>query len=392
MYKSKILNLITIIVVLIVCALPLYVKFVIWPSYDQFVMGHTEAGLEFLAAQMVKDQEVRTPFSEGAAAPQFLIDQVERIRKTVGLLKVKIFTPQGLIVYSSDAEDIGQFTKKEFFPQMLADGKSRSQFAQKKIRHDDGRELSQDIIESYVPIRHAGEAIGAFEIYFDVTEINRDLHSLTRRQLLVLVPVVLALLVAVLISTYFADKSMQALAKAKDRFQELSITDNLTGLLNYRGFKASAKQQLKIIDRGEKYAFLIFIDLNEFKRINDDMGHEMGDCALAEAAGILKRTFRESDIIGRLGGDEFAILAPQNEDLADEQAIGCRLEEQISRWNASHNEEGYIISMSYGIVAYSPQETRTLKEMLKKADAKMYENKQQKKEGLSRSGNGAGNR
>lgn len=378
MYKSKILNLITIIAVLIVCTLPLYVTFVIWPSYDQFIMGHTEEGLEFLAAQMVKDQKIRAPFSKGEPVPQFLIDEVERIRRTVGLMKVKIFTPQGLIVYSSDTNDIGQSTHKDFFPQMLVDGESRSQFAQKKILQADGRELPLDIIETYVPIRTNGRPIGAFEIYYDVTEINRDLHLLTKGQLLVLAPIFFVLLLGAIISTYFANKSMQALAEAKERFQQLSITDNLTGLLNYRGFQASVKQQLQMIDRGDKYAFLIFIDLNDFKRINDLLGHKVGDCALAEAAGILKNTFRESDIIGRLGGDEFAILAPQNEDLANEQAIGCRLEEQLSRWNASHNE-GYTLSMSYGVVTYSSQEPSTLQEMLKQADVKMYENKQQKK-------------
>lgn len=75
-----------------------------------------------------------------------------------------------------------------------------------------------------------------------------------------------------------------------------------------------------------------------------------------------------------LGGDEFAILTTQNNALEDEQAISRRLDDHINSWNASHREE-YSISMSYGIVAYSPQQPCTFEELLQQADALMYENK-----------------
>lgn len=387
MYKSKTLILITVLSILIVSALPLYLKFVIWPSYDQFIIGKTEKGLQFLAAQMIQGQRFQRPLGKDVPVPPVLIEEVERIRRTVGVPKVKIFTPQGLIVYSSEAGDIGNYSRQTFFPQMLVDGQPRSQLARKMGRGDDGREVAKDIIETYVPILASSQAIGAFEVYYDVTDIKRSLHALMDDQLRVLVPAALVLLLAVLVSTYFANRSMQALAEAKERFKEQSITDPLTGLLNYRGFKHSVKRQLKIIDRGDKYAFLIFIDLNDFKQINDTLGHETGDRALAEAAGILEQTFRESDmiarvdpdVIGRIGGDEFAIFTTQNGSLHDEQAIARRLEEEVGRWNATHNE-GYTISMSYGIVPYSPQEPCSFRELIKKADALMYANKQQRKQ------------
>jgi len=171
------------------------------------------------------------------------------------------------------------------------------------------------------------------------------------------------------------------------------MTDSLTGLLNHRGFKKSVDQQLKIIDRGDKYAFLIFIDLNDFKQINDNFGHEVGDHALEEAAGILKNTFRNSatndgggsDIIGRLGGDEFAVLTTQNNAIDDAQVLGRRLDEHIRRWNASHSEERYSLSMSYGIVTYSPQQPCPFNELIQKADTLMYDNKQRHKKKAAQS-------
>lgn len=386
--KSKLLTLITVISLVLVCAcLPLYATFVIWPSYDQLVISTTEKGLQAVAVAIIKDQQLLTPLSNETTVPPLLINEVERMRRTLSLPKIKIFTPQGQIVYSSAPEDIGNFTSQEFFPQMLIDGRARSKLAQKRLRHDDGRELAVEVIETYVPILNGPQAIGAFEIYYDVTEITRSLYHLMRNHLQVLAPTALILLIIALASTYYAQKSIHDLAVAKNRFKELSMTDNLTGLLNHRGFKQSVDRQLKIIDRGDKYAFLIFIDLNDFKQINDNFGHEMGDKALEEAAGILKNTFRNSaisggggsDIIGRIGGDEFAILTTQNNVIDDAQVLGRRLDEHIRLWNASHNEGRYSLSMSYGIVTYSPHQPCSFDELIQKADALMYSNKQQHK-------------
>lgn len=391
--KSKILTSITVLSLVLVCAfLPLYVTFVIWPSYDQLVINTTEKGLQALAAAMIKDQQLRTPLNKETPVPSLLIEEVERMRKTLMLPKIKIFTPQGQIVYSNAPEDIGNFTSQEFFQQMLLDGRARSKLAKKTLRRTGGQELPVEVIETYVPILNGNQAIGAFEIYYDVTEINHSLYRLMRNHLQVLAPAALLLLIIALASTYYAKKSLHDLAVAKNRFKELSMTDNLTGLLNHRGFKKSVERQLKIIDRGDKYAFLIFIDLNDFKQINDKLGHEVGDKALEETAGILKNTFRNSatndgggsDIIGRIGGDEFAILTTQNNTLNDEQVLGERLNEHVRLWNASHSER-YSLSMSYGIVAYSPQQPCQFNELIQKADALMYDNKQRRKKEVKQS-------
>ena len=91
--------------------------------------------------------------------------------------------------------------------------------------------------------------------------------------------------------------------------QSMALMDTLTGLYNRRGFVTVAEEQLKLARRTGNCFAIAFVDLDGMKRINDEMGHEFGDQALATTASILKSTFRASDIIARLGGDEFIALA-----------------------------------------------------------------------------------
>lgn len=88
----------------------------------------------------------------------------------------------------------------------------------------------------------------------------------------------------------------------EEEIRTLSITDQLTGLYNRRGFIALVEQQLKIVERTKDGAILLFADLDGLKWINDNLGHNKGDEALVETASILKEIFRKSDIIARMGG------------------------------------------------------------------------------------------
>ena len=87
--------------------------------------------------------------------------------------------------------------------------------------------------------------------------------------------------------------------------QQLSYNDELTGLLNRRGFLSMAQQQLKIAQREDWQLVLLFADLDSLKNINDNFGHTEGDRALKNVAAVLKKTFRTSDLLARLGGDEW---------------------------------------------------------------------------------------
>jgi diguanylate cyclase (GGDEF)-like protein/PAS domain S-box-containing protein len=160
----------------------------------------------------------------------------------------------------------------------------------------------------------------------------------------------------------------------------LSITDQLTGLHNRRGFLSLAEQQLKLAARSKSGTLLFFSDLDGLKRINDTLGHEEGDRALIEAASVLKRTFRASDIVARLGGDEYAALAVH---IAEENSkiITARLQSMIARRNRQKNRK-YRLSISVGYSYYDPGNPSSIEELIASADRSMYANKQQRKSQL----------
>jgi diguanylate cyclase (GGDEF)-like protein/PAS domain S-box-containing protein len=162
----------------------------------------------------------------------------------------------------------------------------------------------------------------------------------------------------------------------QDMLHTIAITDQLTGLYNRRGFITLAEQQLKYADRTKRKTLLSFIDLDGMKHINDVWGHAEGDRALVNTGKLLKRAFRESDIIARIGGDEFAVLAS---DVIDsmQDVLNNRLQQQIDTQNAQ-KDLIYMLTLSVGSTFYEPDNPCSLDELMSKADKLMYEDKRRK--------------
>lgn len=158
--------------------------------------------------------------------------------------------------------------------------------------------------------------------------------------------------------------------------QQLSFNDELTGLLNRRGFLSMAKQQLKIALREDWELVLLFADLDRLKNINDNFGHPEGDRALKSIATVLNKTFRTSDIIARLGGDEFVVLA-LNAPATGVQTMTARLQSNLDHHNSQNRY--YQLSLSIGIAQFDPKKVSSLEEMIMEADKALYENKRKKK-------------
>lgn len=162
--------------------------------------------------------------------------------------------------------------------------------------------------------------------------------------------------------------------KAEATIKQLSITDELTGLNNRRGFLLLAEQQLKLAHRVNASVCLLFIDLDGLKQINDRLGHEMGDRMIADAAHVLRQTFRESDVVARLGGDEFAVFVP---GCGAGKDVVSRLENNVKQFNDA-TERPYSLSMSVGSAICQVDVTTSLEQMMAQADQLMYQHKQTK--------------
>jgi len=156
-----------------------------------------------------------------------------------------------------------------------------------------------------------------------------------------------------------------------------SLVDPLTNLYNRRAFFALADRQLRIADRSGHGLLILFIDIDNFKQINDLLGHQVGDKVLEELSIILRDTFRSSDVIARMGGDEFAILAIEYETTDSERVI-TRLTQNFA------NQKGEVpllpqLSLSIGVARYDPTHPCGMDELLGLADSRMYAKKRAKR-------------
>jgi two-component system cell cycle response regulator len=157
--------------------------------------------------------------------------------------------------------------------------------------------------------------------------------------------------------------------------QNLSLLDDLTGLHNRRGFLALAEQHLRMIQR-KGAALLIYLDLDDLKLINDTYGHLEGNRALIVTANVLRACFRQSDILARLGGDEFCVLMTDaGEDSA--QQVRMRLLQRTEFINALSSWR-FRLSLSVGIAEVPVIRQPSLDQLLRTADAHMYEEKRKK--------------
>ena len=172
------------------------------------------------------------------------------------------------------------------------------------------------------------------------------------------------------------DKMMRD-RKGEEELLALSLTDELTGLYNRRRFFILTEQCLKVALRKKKRWMLLYIDMDDLKWINDHCGHNEGDQALIGLGSILKKTFRESDIIARIGGDEFAVLLEST--VESDEMLMSRLYENIRDYNAKVSQD-YELSISVGAAQFDPEYPISIDKLLAKADTLMYAQKRRTKE------------
>ncbi len=151
---------------------------------------------------------------------------------------------------------------------------------------------------------------------------------------------------------------------------QLATLDELTGLSNRRGFLILARHAMAWCQRQGKPAALLFVDLDDFKPINDHFGHAEGDYALRSFAKCLSDVFRESDVFARLGGDEFVVLMPDSSLESADAAIE-RLRARVTAENEA-DRRGYELRFSVGKTAHEVNDKVNLETWLAEADEAMY--------------------
>jgi diguanylate cyclase (GGDEF)-like protein/PAS domain S-box-containing protein len=158
-----------------------------------------------------------------------------------------------------------------------------------------------------------------------------------------------------------------------ERLRDLALTDELTGLLNRRGFLDAARTRVEQSRRANAPLGLLYADMDGLKGINDRFGHEQGDRAIADVAVALRRVFRDGDVVARIGGDEFIALLP-NMAPSSEDSLLKRLATSLAA-QASEEKRPYSLGLSAGLTFFDWSSAASLEELLDRADRSMYARK-----------------
>ncbi|CCG03690.1 sensor domain-containing diguanylate cyclase [Blastococcus saxobsidens] len=152
----------------------------------------------------------------------------------------------------------------------------------------------------------------------------------------------------------------------------IASTDELTRIHNRRGWFELAEQELARAARAGETRLAVFLDLDGLKQVNDVLGHEEGDRAIASAAAVLRAACRSGDVLGRLGGDEFVVLLG---DGADAAVARRRVHEALDDFNAG-SSAAFELRFSIGAEPWDPERPCSVEDLVRRADERMYADKQ----------------
>jgi len=172
------------------------------------------------------------------------------------------------------------------------------------------------------------------------------------------------------IETFLAEQSARIAY-----LENLTLSDELTGLCNRRGFNEHLRRTLAAANRYGDDGVLVFCDLDNFKVINDPFGQHVGDYVLKQLAKIVEAEVRETDLVARLGGDEFAILMVQT-NWRDGLKRAQMLSRAVNRTIVTYHGSDIHVSASFGVEPFGPNDEEA--NLIARADMAMYVNKRKK--------------
>ncbi len=289
------------------------------------------------------------------------------------IVKIKIFSPDTTLIYSTDNTIIGEVNPQNKRLLEALDGASNSQLEVKEAMRDLKNETAfdVDVVETYTPILLDGEILGVFELYMDVTQFRKEIGDGTLQSLLLLSAI---LLLVYLIAFSIARSSMRQVSEAEERLRNLAMIDALTGIFNRGELMMRAEKEMSRAlrhgpDGGNGELSLIMLDIDNFKQVNDVYGHQAGDEVLRQMPDRIKPGLRLYDILGRYGGEEFLIILP-NADLASARIVAERIRSAVADKPFAIAEQSLTVNISLGIAGISPESNLT--ETINLADQALY--------------------
>jgi diguanylate cyclase (GGDEF)-like protein len=339
---------------------------------------------------------------------QQLRGNVAALMRDTAVVKVKVYNRLGTVIFSTDPVQIGQnvLDSKNF--RLAMNGEVSSELIRREATHArDSAPIRVDTLASYIPVRNEGKAVeGVLELYQDVTSFM----SLLSRTLWWVTGGVIGIFGGLYLMQFLVVRRAQQILRdqeghikaardtleiqvearteelkranrqleaeiaerrqAENKLNYLAYHDPLTGLANRRCFIERLESSLREAENNEQLLAVLFVDLDQFKQVNDSLGHAIGDELLISVAARLTENVRLIDMLARLGGDEFICLM---EGVRNEGDVATLAEEIIAVFDHPFLLGGHelFLSTSVGVCIY-PADGDTVIDLMRNADTAMY--------------------
>ena len=175
-------------------------------------------------------------------------------------------------------------------------------------------------------------------------------------------------------------KALLAAKADAERLHELAVTDGLTQIANHRHFQDRLREEFRRAQRYDDPLALILVDLDHFKNVNDNFGHQVGDQVLLAVAGCVKAAVRETDFVARYGGEEFAVLLPKTH-LAGALTVAERIAAEMQKVKAGPS--GLKVTASFGVSGFPGRSVNTFEQLVRTADEALYRAKREGRNKIS---------
>ena len=246
--RNRFLRNILILAIIIVIALISYNIFLTTPSFTKLLINTTENDAvritRHLASSMLISE--KTEIGKDSLHIQ-LLKEVEKIKEDFELMNLKVFSPSGEIVFSGDQNEVGEINQRRYFHDIVAKGKVYAKVVPKDKESLEGRKVTSDVLETYVPIMNDGRFLGAFEIYYDITDRKKQLDKLISQSSTITFIFASGLLIAIILILYQENIAMK---KRRQLEEERLQRERLQGVIEMAGAAChELNQPLQVLSR-----------------------------------------------------------------------------------------------------------------------------------------------
>lgn len=231
--KNRLLRNILILAIIIVIALISYNVFFTIPSFSKLLINTTENDAVRVTKHIASSLLISEKNEIGKNSLNIqLLKEVGKIKEDFELMNLKVFSPSGEIVFSGDPDEIGDINQRRYFHDIVAKGKVYAEVVPKDKESLEGRKLTSDVLETYVPLMNDGRFLGAFEIYYDITDRRKQLNRLLSQSSTITFMLASGLLIAIILILYQENVSMK---KRRQLVEERLQRERLEGVMEMAG-------------------------------------------------------------------------------------------------------------------------------------------------------------